>query len=291
MKKKILSFILVLCFSLLCGCSKSDSTTKSWSKTSWLNEVNFNIDTLDKSKEYKISNESFSFPLDYDKLAKDNSIFILDNYSTYNDSYNHFIPFSEFYNTKPQFWQIQVYKLIRRGNDKQSLTEVVGIVSDDDTNTEYIFSNICTLSFLDIDKKFNDKNLPAYQIGTYCLAENNFVITTDISYDNALRHNANINALNNIISYFGKPTNIYSNCKYDELDTTSDLIDTYLIWKYKDNLYISLRTYEENTDNGKALQIREITFYPSNWNDTTAWNNALSNLKTSYFDLTNNFTK
>ena len=97
--------------------------------------------------------------------------------------------------------------------------------------------------------------------------------------------------LNNIISYFGKPTNIYSNCKYDELDTTSDLIDTYLIWKYKDNSYISLRTYEENTDNGKALQIREITFYPSNWNDTTAWNNALSNLKTSYFDLTNNFTK
>ena len=287
MKKNFLSILLIISILLLTGCNSNN--TKKLSNKSWVEEIDFsNTKDFDKPLDYLIMSKeiSYAFPLDYKELVNKNDLFVLDTTTKYNDNYYHFMPYKDFYNSEITNWQVPLFQCIGEGSAIENQTQIIGVIEDDISNT-YVFKTICVLGFL-FDGKFDENNIPSCQVGVNCLAENGFIITTDISYDNFERHKINIIQLQDLIdNYLGKPDKIYCSCKLDEISNQTENIITYLIWEYDDGQIVTLQCNEINSDIGLKLQIGSFTYTPASWSKETEWIKAMDSLNSNYIDITN----
>lgn len=261
---------------------------------SWLERIDWNnTTTFDSPKPYPITNESFSFPLDYDNLITDETLYVLD-YNTYNDGIDfHFIPYSEFYGSTLANWEVPVFKCLGEGETMDNSTQTIGAISGDTSGTLYKFQLIGVFAFL-YDGTFNETNIPSTQVGANCLSQNGFVFTTNIEYDTALRNQTNIDKLNDlIINYLGRPTYIYSSCNLEDISkqNSENLINTHIVWQYSDGQCVTLQCREQNTSDGIKLQIVGLSYSPAEWKDDESWIMAIDMLKNAYIDVTNQILK
>lgn len=282
MKKRILSLLFVFIL-LLCGCS--NNTKEQLPTTSWVENIEWSeIEEFEKPLPYIIMGETYYFPLNYEELSNNQDIYVLDYVNSYADNYYHFIPFNEFYGSDIVNWQVPLFQLVSEGNVASNQTQCVGKIKTD--NTEYVFKTIGVLAFL-YDGKFDENNIPSCQVGVNCLAQNGFIITSDIKYDTVERHNVNIIQLQDLISnYLGKPTNIYCSCELAEIPNQTEIITTYLLWEYEDGQVVTLQCSELNTTDGLKLQIGGFTYTPASWSEEESWKLAIEDLNSNFIDVT-----